>query len=354
MKKWRKFRALIWLALPLLILWAVRQTSFYEIWNTLRELSWLQLGSLMAINGAILLIFSSRWWLILRAQGFRIPYLYLSGYRLAAFAVSYFTPGTQFGGEPLQIHLLCKRHQTPQTTALASVALDKIFELLANFTFLAVGLVLFIDHATFPEGMQVSSLNLGFNGTQTAIGIALLLGLPILYLFILGFGRFPLAQLSQRLPNFLLEWKAFKRLPTLIASTERQISALFRHQPVTILAAILISGFIWVLLMVEFWLTIRFLGVDLNLYQLIIALTAARLAFLTPLPGGLGALEASQVFAMQALGFSPAVGLSASLLIRARDLSLGAIGLWLGAAYTRSQTATPVASEKDGPQPALP
>jgi hypothetical protein len=51
---------------------------------------------------------------------------------------------------------------------------------------------------------------------------------------------------------------------------------------------------------------------------------------MTPIPAGLGLLEASQVMALQRFGFSAAIGLSASLLIRGRDLALGLTGLWLG------------------------
>jgi uncharacterized membrane protein YbhN (UPF0104 family) len=62
--------------------------------------------------------------------------------------------------------------------------------------------------------------------------------------------------------------------------------------------------------------------------QTVSALTAARLAFLTPLPSGLGALEASQVLAMQALGLEPTFGISISLLIRLRDILFGMVGFW--------------------------
>jgi hypothetical protein len=41
------------------------------------------------------------------------------------------------------------------------------------------------------------------------------------------------------------------------------------------------------------------------------------------------------VLAMQAMGFSPAVGISLSLLIRARDVVLGGFGLWLGGVLSR-------------------
>jgi len=55
---------------------------------------------------------------------------------------------------------------------------------------------------------------------------------------------------------------------------------------------------------------------------------------LMPMPGGLGALEASQALALGALGFGPAAGLSLALLIRARDLSFGALGLLLAGSLT--------------------
>ena len=98
---------------------------------------------------------------------------------------------------------------------------------------------------------------------------------------------------------------------------------------------IALTGFIWMLMFGEYWLTTRFLGAKINLVQAVMALTAARIAFLIPTPGGLGALEASQVLALGALGFNPALGISLSMLIRARDIGFGLVGLWWGAVLTR-------------------
>jgi len=64
---------------------------------------------------------------------------------------------------------------------------------------------------------------------------------------------------------------------------------------------------------------------------------AARLAILLPFPGGLGALEASQVIVLSGLGYTPAQGAALALLIRARDLVFGGAGLLLGLGL--SQTA---------------
>jgi glycosyltransferase 2 family protein len=102
---------------------------------------------------------------------------------------------------------------------------------------------------------------------------------------------------------------------------------LCRDQPRFLLETLGVSLLVWAALLGEYVLMLQFVGLTLNLAQVILALTLARLAFLVPLPGGLGALEASQVAAMELLGFSPALGISLCLIIRARDLVLGGAGL---------------------------
>jgi hypothetical protein len=85
----------------------------------------------------------------------------------------------------------------------------------------------------------------------------------------------------------------------------------------------------------EYFLMADYLNANLSFEQLLAALTAAMLAFLMPLPGGLGALEASQVYAWTALGYTPAIGISISLIMRARDILNGGVGLFLAGKLIR-------------------
>jgi uncharacterized protein (TIRG00374 family) len=313
--------AFIALAFIPLLAWTLRDLPFQEIGATLQRLSPWQLLALFTLNGFIFLLFSSRWWLILLAQGYRLPYLALSGYRLSAFSISYFTPGTQFGGEPLQVHWLQNRHAVPGPQALAAVTLDKLFEMMANFTFLALGLLL-----AFKDSQIAGNL-----GPAALVLIAFLLVLPLAYLLALWSGHSPLTTLAARLPHRMVKHIGLQKALPWFAEGEQHMYSLIRHKPLTILTVLLLSGLVWALLLAEYWLSLSLLGVQADLIQTIAALTAARLAFLTPLPGGAGVLEASQVLAMQALGIHPAVGISLSLLIRARDISFGLLGLlWAG------------------------
>jgi len=335
MKLSGKKALVLWGALTLLLVWALRTVPLSQIGQTLRGLTATQVLILILLNILLFFLFSSRWWLILRLQGRNVPYLHLVGYRLASFAISYFTPGGQFGGEPLQIYFLRQRHQIPGPAALASVTLDKIFELLANFTFLTFGLWLVLEHGLL-DGLASAPIAFLFGGLAIT---------PLIYFALLWKGKTPLHWVVQRAPARLLEINISRRLSPLLSAAEEQLVRIFRCQPFTLVWVTGLSGLVWLLMLAEYWLVLQFLGIPLNLPQSIAALTAARIAFLTPLPGGIGALEASQVIALQALGFPPAAGLSLALLIRARDVTFGAAGLWLAGTLTRAAPVHSVPSQ---------
>lgn len=308
---------LLFAALALLA-WVLRVVPLEDIAAVLTELSLWQILLLLLLNTGIVYLLGLRWWLILRAQGHQLPFRSITRYRLAAFGVSYFTPGPHFGGEPLQVHFLRQQHGLSGSSALASVALDKVIELLSNFGFLSLSLLLVLRSGVLGSeilaGAQLFSL--------------LFLLLPVLYLLALRFDLKPLSPLMARLPE---------RWALAAQSTEDQLSELLRQRQGLLWQTLAASLLLWSALLFEYWLALLFLGLKLDPLQLLAIVVAARVAMFAPTPGALGALEASQVFAMQALGFDPAIGLSLSLLIRARDILFGGIGLWLGSRTRKQQ-----------------
>ncbi len=321
-----KLRYLLWLALPGLIWWAWHAIPLQQIWEILSGLGLLQLFVLALINLGLVSLFSMRWWLILRSFGHSLPYLSLVGYRLAGFGISYFTPGPQFGGEPLQAYLLHQRQEVPGPTAVASVTLDKMLELLANFSFLFFGLVVILESRVFGQ-LSVSRF------LPVVLGLAFV---PFGYLLALWVGWRPIAN--------ALGWLAGNpRLQTWLCGTsqaacsvEEQAACFCRENMRVALAAYFFSLVIWGCAVGEYGLCMRFLGNPLSFPQAVAALTAARLAFLLPLPGGVGVLEASQVLALNAMGMAPAYGAGIAVLIRLRDMLLAGFGLGLGALLVRS------------------
>ncbi|NOH10658.1 MAG: flippase-like domain-containing protein [Chloroflexi bacterium] len=316
-RSWRRLvlQLVLWALALLLLVWVISQVPLEDILAILAQLKLWEITLLLLVNASIIVFFGLRWWLILRALGHSISYISVTRYRLAAFGVSYFTPGPHFGGEPLQVYYLRQKHAVPGTTAVASLALDKTFELLANFAFLVFGIALVLSSGVFGSLADTGALPLSL----------ILLVLPLVYLVLLWGQRQPLSALVRLMPG---RWG--QRLVELFKSIEGQMNVFCLQHPVVLMQSVLISGLVWVALIFEYWLALRFLGVSMNFVEIMGIMTAARIALLTPLPGALGALEASQVLAMQALGLEAAFGLGIGLLIRARDVLFSLLGLIWG------------------------
>jgi uncharacterized protein (TIRG00374 family) len=235
--------------------------------------------------------------------------------------------------------LLERHHNVPRTSALAAVSLDKGLELLVNFAFLTVGVVVVVEQGVFS----------GVDQTQLLLTALLLLSLPLLFLGLLWRGYYPLSKLLG--VGRRLFWRPAARWHTLgqrlegaVQAAEAEAAALCQQMPQAIVSAFLISLVTWLALIAEFWLMLAVLGIPLTVVQLAVVLTATRLGLLLPLPGGLGGLEAGLVLGLQSQGLPPAAGLSAGLLIRSRDTFLAAAGLW-SSGLLRRRRASGVSDE---------
>lgn len=294
-----------------------------QIAGVLRRIDFKQVILLVLVNFIFLLLVNIRWALLLHSLGWKIPLFKLMQYRLASFGVSYFSPGPQFGGEPIQVHLLSRQHGVPLATAISSVFLDRLVDLLSNFTFLFIGCVLVL----------VGGLLAGWQGRVLWAVALVLLMLPAGHLLAISLNKKPLSWLLGRARS---RFPFFLKIRALVFQTEEQMAGLVRAKPATLAAMIGLSALVWVGAVLEFWLCLRFLGVTATGFETVSALTAARLAFLLPLPAGLGALEASQSLSAHLLGWGPAVGIALSLVIRARDVLLALLGLGFGSFVYRS------------------
>ena len=307
----------------LLLTWSLRQISWRGMWAHLSEFSWQALITLVLLNLVVLVALTVRWREFVRTLPVSIGFSSLLQARLAAFAVSYFTPGPQFGGEPMQVIALHARG-APASAAAATVALDKLVELLTNFTVLALSVM-----ALWLAGLGDVQARLW--GSLLAVT---LLALPLAYLLALGLGRHPFAAafrwLAARRPRGRL-----KRGLGVLAESELLAGELTRARPGVMLRALVWGGAAWALMILEYGLSARFLGAPLSPVQTLAALAAARFAFLLPMPGGLGALSSSQVLVFSAMGFDPNAALALVVYIRARDLVVGLAGAALAGRLLR-------------------
>jgi uncharacterized protein (TIRG00374 family) len=309
---------LLWvLILVALLYFALRNAPLIEIWNTLKQLTFQQIIIILTLNILVITAMTARWWIIVHAENPSVPFLPLIGYRLTVFGLSYFTPGPQVGGEPLQVIYLQRKHGISFARATSAVIMDKLLEFLVNFILIGVG-VWTIVRVGLISGNGIR-LNLSL------IGLAILLTWPIVHIVLLYKGIMPISEILLRQPFIPKNNKSIR----LIVVAERMAS-LFCNKHIGAMIAAVGASLITILgIVIEYYLMVTFLGMRINSIQIFAALTSMQVAFLMPLPGGLGALEASQVFALGAFGQPASAAISLTLLIRARDILNGGIGLLL-------------------------
>ena len=90
----RLLRWLPWLLSAALLVGVIRLVPINEVAAALRQLRPAEIAALMVANGVVLLAITARWAMLLRGQGYDVPFTALFGYRLAVF-------GLWWGGRPL-------------------------------------------------------------------------------------------------------------------------------------------------------------------------------------------------------------------------------------------------------------
>ncbi|HEX9333132.1 MAG TPA: lysylphosphatidylglycerol synthase transmembrane domain-containing protein [Anaerolineales bacterium] len=309
--------AAVYSILGALFYFALRNAPFVEIWNAVKQLKLWQIAVLVIINVSIYMLVTLRWWIIIRAELKSIAYLPLVLVRVAVFGVSYFTLGPQVGGEPLQVLYLQRKYGMTYTRATSTVIMDKLLEFLANFFLLVFGLM-----AVLQAGILSTN---GSKPLMSLIPLAALLAWTPIHITLMIRGVYPAgAALRAAFSRFgTPKWVRF------IIASERMAGMFCQRYPRALLMAVGVSLAAGAGMVSEYALITSFLGINLHGWQTFAAWTTSWLAFLVPLPGGLGALEASQVFTLGAFEISAALAIGVTLLIRGRDLLIGGFGLLL-------------------------
>ncbi|MBN1835176.1 MAG: flippase-like domain-containing protein [Spirochaetales bacterium] len=332
-------RYLPWLAVPLLLYWALREVRFGEILSVLGRLRGLPLLTLLGVNALFVLVLTARWGLILRRLGARVPLPSLAGYRLAGFAVSYLTPGPQFGGEPVQLLLARRGSGLEYTTGSASILLDKSFELLGNLLFLALGAWAIAARGWGGQG----SPGLGVDSWALFLVPGVLVLPPLLYLSLSFAGRRPLSWLADHLPGS--RRVRASRFRHLLGAAEEQVIAFGRARGYAVAFGGLSFLLVWSLTLAETWLALAFLGVPVGWLEVVILLAGSRFAFLLPFPAALGALELTQVSLFALLGLPVESAWALLLYVRGRDLLVAGIGLLAMTIGLRRRPRAPTSQE---------
>lgn len=306
---------------------ALRNIDLGGVVRTLAHLSTWQLALILTLDLFVHAMVGLRWWLIVRTEDRHVPYLGIVVVRLAAFGVSYFTAGPQVGGEPVQVLYLRRWRGASLSRAISSVVLDKLLELLANFCLLLVAL-----EALSQAGILRDFSVLPPVATGAVVSLAFL---PVVYFVALTRRMYPVGRLLASLQTGNHESRFLRHA----RAAERLAGEFCRRHVRTLVLGMFVSLIGAGASVIEFLLITSFVTPGLTIWQQLSAWGAGWISFLFPAPGGLGALEASQVLILGAFGVQAATAIAVSLVIRARDLVFGGLGLMLaGSAASASKS----------------
>lgn len=324
------FTLLLWLIAVALAAWTLAQLPLADITHSISSLSAVQWIFWLGLNALIIVVLGLRWQLLTQALAAPVNLLKLLLIRQAGQAVSFITPGPQFGGEPLQIYWLYK-YGLPLRTALLSLGLDRFFELWVNFSVLLLAVLLLL--AGVGDIIKYNAIG----DWQTAL-LPLLIFLGLMFSLVWILLKQP-QWINNRLERIAARWQHNHRLNNINQhwqSLGDDLRTALRTQKIRFSFALLLSVLGWVGLLGELYLILHLVGIEANVHSFLIILVAMRMALLLPMPGGVGTLEASVLWSFHTLGLPASAALGLIALMRVRD----AIVLLIGLACLRASNTT--------------
>ncbi len=308
-------RAIIIITVTALFYFALRKAPLIEIWNALHQLQLWQILAILSLNALFYTVATLRWWIIIQSEHKHVPFWPLLSVRVSVFGVSYFTLGPQVGGEPLQVLALQRQYGLTYTRAAASVLMDKLLEFMVDFFLLAIGLTAILQAGVLSQ----NEIQL----TGSLIGLVFLISWPPIHLTLLYHRRHPLISLVRAIPFIPKNSRPVRFL----RAAEWMAGNFCQRHPHRLILAFVFSIMAGAGMLVDYALMTSFLNIHLTFWKMIAGWMMGWISLLVPLPGGLGAFEASQVFTLGKFGFSAATALSLALLVRGQEILIGGLGL---------------------------
>lgn len=288
----------------ILIAYVFHKVGWSQLLLTLKNTNGVFLALCVSITPILILISSSKWQILLRAQGIKVSlprlfFLYLVGYFFNNVLPS------NVGGDIVRAYELSK-YTTKKAESLASVFLER-------FT----GLTALIFFALIAYFISVSSV--ADNRLTLAIGIAALGYLSILTLI-----------LNRKILGFVekkVKYKVVKKVMEKFTKFQDAIKA-YKNKKRTLVYAMVNSVIFYVIAVANVYLGCLAFGTNISFTKLLLVVPLVLVISMIPITiGGIGLSEWAYVFAFTSLvGATASLGLSVALLMRAKNLSFGLIG----------------------------
>jgi uncharacterized protein (TIRG00374 family) len=241
-----------------------------------------------------------RWRALLEPVRSNVPFRPMFDAVILGYATSWLIPGRL--GEVVRPALLSGRERLPLGPCLGSVLADRLLDGMAVLFLFGAGVLL---TPLTEESVRHASVIRG-----SAVGLVVLIGIPIFILFLASRGR---ARLERALAGRrgLRGW-----LGRTLLSLSQGVEALGR--PALFARIALYTLLAWLLIAASTWIGIRACGVQISFGSTLIILPLLVLGIALPTPGGAGGYHAAmRVGLIQLFGVAEPAAVGAGLLVHA-------------------------------------
>ena len=253
---------------------------------------------------------------ILDSYGKNIGLKTLMRHNISAFSLSYITPASRLGGEPIRVYMMNKEQNIDYKTGTSVVLLDKFVEILGSLLYGIIGLVLLIYMAEVPIIFR------------WIFGFFVFVGLLLIYIF-----YFRTKNNKQTISKlfYFLRLNKLKKLTNIgekIKEIEMLMGDFFRNKKKALFKSFifyLISGIFFI---VMFKFLLLSIGFNATIAQVVLAINIWGLMNFAPSPSSLGFLEAGQSGLFHVISGDGSNGLVVALLLRVAFILLTCLGFF--------------------------
>lgn len=279
---------------------ALRNVDLAEVWSTLRESEYWWLGPAFATMALGVFIRVVRWRYLFVAA--RRPRLWpLSEALLVGHFFNTVLPAR--AGELARVEAIKRRAGTSRAEALATVLVERVFDVLALL------LVLFVSLPWLPE---VTWLR-----TAALVAVLVGVGLAVCVVVLAVYGERPLRFLLRPLGR--LPFVSAERLEFAAVNLSDGLMGLRRAHLGGV--SFLLTVVSWLVLALSFWLVTLCFDFDLAPGAGVLVVVATGLSLALPAaPAGIGVFEAATIVALAAYGVPKSEALSYALVLHAVNI----------------------------------
>jgi len=298
-----------------LLAFILERVGWREVLGTIFRLG---LFGALALSLSVALAFScsaASWRTMLRAYGITPGWGALLRIKLGGFAVSYLTPLSSLGGEPVSIYLMARETGAPPMRVAATLIVAKFLEGLSLVGLIYLGSLYLFWSGDFPKAR---SLLIAGNAI---LGVLLLLGLINFAGRRLWVSRF----LSRLIPQ-----ARARTLVLRVREVEKEVSEAFRLHLRATLSALAMSMLGMGAIYLRPWIFFYFSqGMGLTAAELaaIFGLYVVLATFFWITPAGLGVIEGGMIGIFQLINLTAEGAVAYTLAVKGLEITAAALGV---------------------------